>query len=156
MESRRKHLKNLNHQAKIKRLRRLLATGTAVAALATVGFNKTQVHADEIQKDAVKQRTPEPVGDGTAPATQKTAAASSASSDSQASSSSAALSSSESSADKATMIVLRLIKVHHRHQARWQSLFLVFIYFRENVFFHVSQAVRNWPFSWLEVDNHVV
>lgn len=32
--------------------------------------------------------------------------------------------------------------------------FLVFIYFRENVFFHVSQAVRNWPFSWLEVDNH--
>ena len=101
MKSNQKHLKNLNHQAKIKRLRRLLATGTAVAALATVGFTKTQVHADEIQKDAVKQSTPEPVGDGTAPATQKPAAASSASRDSQTSHSSTASPSSESSTDKA-------------------------------------------------------
>ena len=103
MESRQKHLKNLSHQTKTKRLRRVLATGTAVAALATVGFNTTQVHADDIQKDAVKQSTPEPVGDGTVPATQKPAAANLASSDSQVSRSSAATSSSsESSTAKAT------------------------------------------------------
>lgn len=100
MKSSQKQLKNLNHQARIKRLRRLLATGTAVAALATVSFNKTQVHADEVQKGTVKQSTPEPVGDGTAPATHKSAAASATSSDRQTSSSSAASASSESSTDK--------------------------------------------------------
>lgn len=98
MNSRQKYRKHLKHQAKIKHLRRLLVTGTAVAALATVSFNKTQAHADEVQKDAVKQSTPEPVGDGTAPATSTAAAANTASNTSQATSSAAASTSVESSA----------------------------------------------------------